>query len=74
MQYSMPLWKDLRLFWKPGASLSLAWILTFYALSYERVSIVTPLLQTEPLFVLLLAYLHLKGLERISLKVVTGTS
>jgi drug/metabolite transporter (DMT)-like permease len=73
MQYSMPLWKDLRLFWKPGVFLSLGWILSFYALSYERVSIVTPLLQTEPLFVLLLAYLHLKGLEHISLKVVTGT-
>jgi drug/metabolite transporter (DMT)-like permease len=72
-QYSMPLWKDLRLFWKPGVFLSLGWILSFYALSYERVSIVTPLLQTEPLFVLLLAYLYLKGLERISLKVVTGT-
>jgi drug/metabolite transporter (DMT)-like permease len=73
MQYSMPLWKDLRLFWKSGVFLSLGWILSFYALSYERVSIVTPLLQTEPLFVLLLAYLHLKELERISLKVVTGT-
>jgi drug/metabolite transporter (DMT)-like permease len=71
MQYSMRLWKDLRLFWRPGIFLSIGWILSFYALSYERVSIVTPLLQTEPLFVLLLAYL--KGIERLSLKVVLGT-
>jgi drug/metabolite transporter (DMT)-like permease len=73
MRYSTLLRKDLRLFWKPGVFLSLGWVLSFYALSYERVSIVTSLIQTEPLFILFLAHLHLKGLERTPLAVVIST-
>ena len=65
--------KELQLFWKPGVCLSLGWVLAFYALSYEGVSIVTSLLQTESLFVLFLAHVHLKELERISSKVIIGT-
>jgi uncharacterized membrane protein len=65
--------KEFQLFWKPGVCLALGWVLAFYALSYERVSIVTPLIQTEPLFILLLTHLYLKELERISPRVVINT-
>lgn len=61
------------MFWKAGAGMSLGWILSFYALSYENVSIVTPLLQTEPLFILFFVYLYLKKLEHISFKLVIST-
>lgn len=62
--------KDFQLFWKAGVALSIGWILAFYALSNERVSIVTPILQTEVLFVHLFAYIYLKELEQISSKLV----
>jgi drug/metabolite transporter (DMT)-like permease len=60
--------KDLRYFWKAGIGQAIAWILTFYALSYELVSIVTPLLAIEPIFVVIFAYLYLKKLEYVSFK------
>lgn len=66
--------KDFRLFWKPSVCLSLAWFLAFYALSHERVSIITPLIQTEPLFVIFFAYLYLRELEHLSVKLVLGTA
>jgi drug/metabolite transporter (DMT)-like permease len=59
---------DLRFFWKAGVGQALAWILIFYALSYEQVSIVTPLLAIEPLFVAFFAYFYLRKLEHISPK------
>jgi drug/metabolite transporter (DMT)-like permease len=59
---------DLRFFWKTGIGQALAWILIFYALSYEQVSIVTPLLAIEPLFVAFFAYLYLRKLEYVSPK------
>jgi len=59
---------DLRFFWKAGVGQALSWILIFYALSYEQVSIVTPLLAIEPLFVTFFAYLYLRKLEYISPK------
>ncbi|NIR86987.1 EamA family transporter, partial [Candidatus Bathyarchaeota archaeon] len=65
--------KDFRLFWKAGVGLSLAWVLSFYALSHERVSIVAPLMQTEPLFVLFFVYIYLRKLESISFKLVIST-
>jgi len=65
--------KDFGLFWKAGAILSFVWILAFSALSYERVSVVTPLLSTEPLFVILFAYVYLKELEHISFKLIIST-
>lgn len=64
--------KGYRLFWKAGVCASLAWVLTFYALAHEKVSIVAPLTQTAPLFVLFFAYLYLRELERISFKLVIG--
>ncbi len=65
--------KDFRLFWKIGVYMSLGWILAFYSLSHERVSIVTPLMQTQPMFILFFAYLYLKELEHISVKLVIST-
>jgi DME family drug/metabolite transporter len=65
--------KDFRMFWKAGVGMSLGWILSFYALSHENVSIVAPLLQTEPLFILFFVYLYLEKLEHISFKLVIST-
>ena len=62
--------RDFRFFWKAGAGISLGYILTFLALSQEKVSIVTPLIETQPLFVLVFAHLYLKELEHISFKLV----
>lgn len=73
MRCSMSLGKDFRLFWRGGFFLAIGWVFAFYALSYERVSIVTPLIQTEPLFVLFFAYLYLKESEHISFKVIMST-
>jgi drug/metabolite transporter (DMT)-like permease len=47
-------------------------MLSFYALSYEAVAIVTPLLSIEPLFVVLFAYFYLREVERVSLKLATS--
>jgi drug/metabolite transporter (DMT)-like permease len=60
--------QNFKLFWKSGVLMSVNWILVFFALSFENVSLVTPLLQTEPLFVLLLTNLYLKDKEQISLR------
>jgi len=65
--------KDFRLFWKAGACLSFGWLLVFYALSYERVSIVTSLMQTQSLFVLFFSHLLLKESEHISSRLIIGT-
>ena len=64
--------QDLRLFWVAGVGQALSWIFSFYALSVEKVSIVTPLLSVEPIFVVLLAYLYLRGTEHVSLKLVAS--
>jgi DME family drug/metabolite transporter len=60
--------QDFRFFWEAGVGQALSWILTFYALSYEQVSIVTPILAIEPLFVAFFVCLYLRELERVSLK------
>lgn len=67
---SLSLGKNFQLFWKPGVLLSLGWILAFYALSIERFSVVAPLVQTEPLFVVFFSYLYLKELEHTSARLV----
>ena len=69
---SLSLRKDLRLFWLAGVGQAIAWILSFYALSLETVSIVTPLLSVEPLFVAVFAFLYLRDQERLSLKLVAS--
>jgi drug/metabolite transporter (DMT)-like permease len=64
--------RDFRFFWIAGIGQALSWILSFYALSYEEVSIITPLLSVEPLFVAFFAYLYLREVERISPKLVAS--
>jgi len=65
--------KGLRQFWKPSILQIAGWILSFYALNYEKVSIVTPIIDTEPLFILFFAHLYLKGRERLSFRITIGT-
>lgn len=64
--------RDFRFFWIAGIGQAISWILSFYALSYERVSIITPLLSVEPLFVALFAYIYLRDLEQVSRKLVVS--
>jgi len=64
--------QDFRLFWVAGVGQALSWIFSFYALSVEKVSVITPLLSIEPIFVVLLAYLYLRGTEHVSLKLVAS--
>jgi drug/metabolite transporter (DMT)-like permease len=58
--------RDLRLFWGAGVGQAVTWLLAFYALSFEGVSVVTPLLSTEPLFIVIFVYVYLKRLECVS--------
>jgi drug/metabolite transporter (DMT)-like permease len=64
--------RDLRFFWIAGIGQALSWILSFYALSYEEVSIITPLLAVEPLFVAFFAYFYLREVERVSPRLVAS--
>jgi drug/metabolite transporter (DMT)-like permease len=64
--------RDFRLFWTAGIGQAISWMLSFYALSYETVGVVTPLLSIEPLFVVFFAYLYLKEVERVSPKLVAS--
>jgi DME family drug/metabolite transporter len=64
--------QDFRLFWIAGIGQAISWIFSFYALSYDEVSLVTPLLSVEPLFVAFFAYLYLREVERISTKLVAS--
>ena len=69
---SLSLRRDLRLFWLAGVGQAIAWLLSFYALSLEAVSVVTPLLSIEPLFVAVFAFLYLREQEHLSLKLVAS--
>lgn len=60
--------KNLHLFWAAGVGQIISWILSFYALSLQTVSVVTPLLSVEPLFVAIFGYFFLKGQEHLSPK------
>ena len=60
--------RDLRLFWAAGIGQAVTWMLSFYALSYDTVSVVTPLLSIEPVFVALFAYLYLRKTDKVSIK------
>lgn len=65
--------KVLKLFWKGSLCLSIGVIIPFYALMYGNVFIVTPLLQTEPLFILLFLHIFLREIEKVSKNIVIGT-
>lgn len=56
----------------PGILICAGHMSSFYAVRYGDVSLVTPLIQTEPLFIFLLVRYYLKGLEPISPKLVIG--
>jgi len=58
--------RDIRLFWGAGVGQAVTWLLAFYALSFEGVSVVAPLLSTEPLFIVLFVYFYLKRIECVS--------
>ena len=64
--------QNLRWFWVAGIGQAVTWMFAFYALSFDQVSIITPLLSIEPVFVALLAYFYLKQLETVSTKLVAG--
>jgi drug/metabolite transporter (DMT)-like permease len=70
---SLNIKRDFRLFWKAGIFGALAAGLISFSLSSERLSLVTPISQTEPLFVILFTYLLLKQTERISYKILFST-
>jgi len=64
--------RDFRLFWVAGIGQAVTWVLAFYALSFDQVSIITPLVSTEPVFVAVFAYLYLRKIERISKKLLVS--
>jgi DME family drug/metabolite transporter len=64
---------DLKMFWKPGVGMAMAWLLSFFALSQEMVSIVAPVLQTELLFILFFTYIFLRKIEKLSPKLVASS-
>ena len=65
--------RDLKLFWKAGIFSAIGWLSTFYALTYERVSVVSALTQIQPLCVLLFSYLYLKNIELFSSRLLLST-
>ncbi len=69
---NLSLKRDFRWFWVAGVGQAVSWMLAFYALSYEQVSITTPLLSVEPLFVALFAYLYLRELEQVSARLLAS--
>ncbi len=66
--------RDLRWFWLAGIGQAASWLLAFYALSLESVSITTPLLSVEPLFVVGFAFFYLRGLEQVSARLIASVA
>jgi drug/metabolite transporter (DMT)-like permease len=64
--------RDVRLFWVAGVGQAITWMLGFYALSFDEVSVITPLLCIEPVFVALFAFIYLRKIERVSPKLVVS--
>jgi drug/metabolite transporter, DME family len=62
----LSLYKDFHLFWVAGIGQAISWLLAFYALSVEQVSITTPLLAVEPLFVVVTGYFYLREKEHVT--------
>jgi len=58
--------QDFRWFWIVGITQAVTWILAFYALSFEEVSITIPLMSIEPLFVVAFAFLLLRKIENVT--------
>ncbi len=66
-------WKASRVFLLAGIFIGAAFAFMFLAFSTGNVSIVAPLLATQPLFVLLFSYFLLRADEKITKNVVIGT-
>ncbi len=64
--------RDLRLFWVAGIGQAITWMLAFYALSFDDVYVITPLLSIEPVFVAIFAMLYLRKIERVSQRLVVS--
>jgi DME family drug/metabolite transporter len=62
--------RDMRLFWVAGIGQAITWMLSFYALSFDAVYVITPLLSIEPVFVAIFAFLYLRKIERVSKKMI----
>lgn len=62
--------RDIRLFWVAGIGQAITWMLSFYALSFDAVYVITPLLSIEPVFVAIFAMLYLRKIERVSKKMI----
>ena len=58
--------RDLNLFWVAGIGQAVTWMLSFYALSFDDVSVIAPLLSIEPVFVALFAFVYLNRIEHVS--------
>jgi uncharacterized membrane protein len=56
-----------------GLTTTAAMVSVFFALSYGRVVIVDPLVNTNPMLILPLSFLFLKDLEAVTLRIVVGT-
>jgi len=57
-----------------GLAISFGMVAIYYALDLGKVVVVIPISSTGPLFSLTLTALFLKGVERVTLKIVTGAS
>jgi uncharacterized membrane protein len=55
-----------------GLAISLGMVAIYYALDLGKVVVVIPISSTGPLFTLMLTALFLKGVERVTLKIVMG--
>jgi DME family drug/metabolite transporter len=62
--------RDIRLFWVAGVGQAITWMLSFYALSFDNVYVITPLLSIEPVFVAIFAILYLRKIERVSQRLI----
>lgn len=65
--------RSLLYFLGSGFVVAMAWTLAFYALAGGALVRVTPLLATTPLFTLLLSHFWLRGIERVTPRMVMGT-
>jgi len=65
--------KDCLLFYLPaGVAISLGMVSIYFALDLGKVTVVTPISSTGPLFALTLSALFLRDVERVTLKIVIG--
>lgn len=64
--------ENFKFMWVTGVVMALAWIFAFYALSYGEVSKVAPIINTQPLFVYLLAHFYPKEIGNVSIRPLIG--